>query len=61
MKQKNINWKIPAGMDVIPALNNYLRIDDNQLGIFATVYLSKKIVFTSETGCTVSSPVSLRI
>jgi hypothetical protein len=28
----------------------YLRVDDNQLGIFADTYLSKKIVLTAETG-----------
>ena len=32
---------------------NYLRIDDNQLGIFGDVYLSKKIVLTGETGYTI--------
>jgi len=32
---------------------NYLRIDDNQLGIFADKYLSKKIVLTAETGYTI--------
>ena len=31
---------------------NYLRIDDNQLGIFADTYLSKKIVLSAETGYT---------
>jgi len=32
---------------------NYLRVDDNQLGIFGDVYLSKKIVLTGETGYTI--------
>jgi hypothetical protein len=32
---------------------NYLRIDDNQLGIFADTYLSKKILLTAEAGYTV--------
>ncbi len=32
---------------------NYLRIDDNQSGIFADAYLSKKIVLTAETGYTI--------
>jgi hypothetical protein len=32
---------------------NYLRIDDNQLGIFGDVYLSKKIVLTGEAGYTI--------
>jgi hypothetical protein len=31
---------------------NYLRIDDNQLGLFADVYVTKKMVFTAETGYT---------
>lgn len=31
---------------------NYLRINDNQLGIFADWYLSKKIVASIETGYT---------
>jgi hypothetical protein len=32
---------------------NYLRIDDNQLGTFGDVYLSKKIVLTGEAGYTI--------
>jgi len=32
---------------------NYLRVDDNQLGIFADVYPFKKIVLTAETGYTI--------
>jgi hypothetical protein len=32
---------------------NYLRVDDNQLGAFADIYLAKKIVFTAEAGCTI--------
>jgi hypothetical protein len=32
---------------------NYLRIDDNQVGIFGDVYLSKKIVLTGEAGYTI--------
>jgi len=31
----------------------YLRVDDNQLGIFGDVYLSKKIVLTGEAGYTI--------
>jgi Domain of unknown function (DUF6268) len=31
----------------------YLRIDDNQLGIFGDVYLAKKIVLTGEAGYTI--------
>ena len=31
---------------------NYLRINDNQLGVFADVYLSKRIVVSSEIGYT---------
>jgi hypothetical protein len=31
----------------------YLRIDDNQLGIYADTYLSKKIVFSVESGYTI--------
>ena len=31
----------------------YLRIDDNQLGIFADYYISKHIAFTAETGYTI--------
>jgi len=31
----------------------YLRIDDNQLGIYADTYLSKKIVLSAETGYTI--------
>jgi len=31
----------------------YLRVDDNQLGIFADTYLSKKIVFSAESGYTI--------
>lgn len=33
--------------------SNYLRIDDNPLGIYADTYLSKKIVLAVETGYTV--------
>lgn len=29
---------------------NYLRVDDNQLGLFADTYLAKKIVFSAEGG-----------
>ena len=32
---------------------NYLRIDDNQLGLFSDFYLSRKIVFTGEIGHTI--------
>jgi len=32
---------------------HYLRIDDNQLGIFSDTYISKKIVFTAEAGYTI--------
>lgn len=32
---------------------NYLRISDNQLGLFGDVYITPKIVFTSEIGYTV--------
>jgi len=32
---------------------NYLRIDDNPLGIYADTYLSKKIVFSAEAGYTI--------
>jgi len=32
---------------------NYLRVDDNQLGAFADVYLGKKIVVTAEAGYTI--------
>ena len=32
---------------------NYLRIDDNQLGMFADWYLAKRIVVTGETGYTI--------
>ncbi|HEV8285446.1 MAG TPA: hypothetical protein VGQ09_14110 [Chitinophagaceae bacterium] len=32
---------------------NYLRVDDNQLGIFADRYLTKKIVVTGEVGYTI--------
>ncbi|PWT93039.1 MAG: hypothetical protein C5B54_02520 [Acidobacteria bacterium] len=32
---------------------NYLRIDDNQLGIYGDVYLSKKIVLSGEMGYTI--------
>lgn len=32
---------------------NYLRIDDNPLGIFADTYLSKKIVLSAEAGYTI--------
>jgi hypothetical protein len=32
---------------------NYLRIDDNQLGIYADTYLSKRIVLTAESGYTI--------
>jgi len=31
----------------------YLRIDDNQLGVYADTYLSKKIVFSVESGYTI--------
>jgi hypothetical protein len=31
----------------------YLRIDDNQLGIFSDIYLARKIVFTGEVGYTI--------
>ena len=33
--------------------NNYLRIDDNPLGIYADTYLSKKIVLSAEAGYTI--------
>ena len=36
-----------------PPLKRYLRVDDNQLGIFGDVYLTKKIVLTGETGYTI--------
>lgn len=32
---------------------SYLRIDDNQLGVFSDVYLSKKIVLNGEAGYTI--------
>ena len=32
---------------------NYLRIDDNPLGIYADTYLSKKIVLSAEAGYTI--------
>lgn len=32
---------------------HYLRIDDNQLGIFSDTYISKRIVFTTEAGYTI--------
>jgi Domain of unknown function (DUF6268) len=32
---------------------NYLRIDDNQFGVFADTYITTKIVFTSEAGYTI--------
>jgi len=36
-----------------PSGKSYLRVDDNQLGIFGDVYLTKKIVLTGETGYTI--------
>lgn len=32
---------------------NYLRINDNQLGVFADMYLSNRIVFSAEAGYTI--------
>ena len=32
---------------------NYLRVDDNQLGLFADTYLTKRIVVTGEAGYTI--------
>jgi len=40
-------------VDPLPGGYNYLRIDDNPLGIYADTYLSKKIVLSAEAGYTI--------
>jgi|SRR6185295_11414596 len=40
-------------IDPIAGNSNYLRIDDNPLGIYADTYLSKKIVLSAEAGYTI--------
>ena len=40
-------------IDPLSGGSNYLRIDDNPLGIYADTYLSKKIVLSAEAGYTI--------
>ncbi len=39
-----------AGFHDIPTVSKYIRVDENQLAIFADTYLTKNIVFTTELG-----------
>lgn len=40
-------------------VKNYLRVDENQLGLFIDAYVSKRIVLTGETGYTILRKYSL--